>query len=346
MRALCAALELPDACHRTVDELVAALFGPWGGRPFGLTPPTRTDITDDGSPFEYSVVVGTDRPQVRLLLEPQSPTQPTTPASNWGAGWATLRSLRQRGLVDLSAAEAVGDLFEPLSGHAGFGLWLGAVIRPGTRPLIKAYFDPGAAGADNSRALVAEAMKRLGYTSGWAWLRRHALDRPDTPIPFISLDLTAADVSRVKVYTPAVVDDAASLEALLAPLPGYTPGTARRFCDDLLGPQTVFDRRRPLVCWEMTARLRAHPTQATLHLPVRCYTDHDQSVLRRVRRTFPACDAVALERAVRAIARRPLTTGSGLIAWVSRKLTAGPPQLTAYLSVEGYRHTRAESAEA
>ncbi|WP_214107130.1 tryptophan dimethylallyltransferase family protein [Acrocarpospora catenulata] len=341
MRALCKALELPDDCRETADQLVPALLGDWYSRRFGITPPTSTDITDDGSPFEYSVVVAAPRPEVRLLVEPQSPQQPTNPVSNWVAGWATLRSLEEQGLVDLSSAEIVRDLFEPRSGDAGFGLWLGAVIRPGGQPMIKAYFDPNTDGADNTYLVVAEAMERLGYAAGWTWLSRHALENPRIPIPFVSLDLTDADDSRIKVYGGAAARDAASLDDYLIPLPGYVPGTARKFSDDLLGPGTIFDQRRPLICWGMTSRDRERPTQGTLHLPVRCHVDNDQTLVRRIHRMLPASDAQALERAVRAVANRPLTADSGLIAWVSRKLGPGAPHVTAYLSVEGYRGTPA-----
>lgn len=335
LRGLCGALQLPDACHRAVNALVPALQGAWTKRSFGAAPPTTSDITDDGSPFEYSVTLGPGLGEVRLLLEPQG--QPTTPQSSWAEGWATLRSLQQLGLADLKTAEAVSDVFKPRSHDARFGLWLAAALRPGVSPLIKVYFDPMAAGVERGHALVAEAMERLGFASGWTWLTRHVLDRPDAQVCLFSLDLTVSDNARVKIYMSAATRDAAAVEALVVPLPGYAPGGVRMFCNDLLGPAKVFDQRLPQVCWSLTSRVRAHPTDATLYLPVRCYTSDDKMVLRRMQRMLPGSEAAALGRAVSAIARRDLTTGSGLIAWVSTRLAAGSPHIAAYLSVEGYR---------
>lgn len=339
IRDLCKVLQLPDACARSADALIPLLQGAWAQRRFGIAPPTTSDITDDGSPFEYSVALGTGMREVRLLLEPQG--QPTTPQASWTEAWATLRSLQQRGLVHLSTAEAVRDIFEPRAHSARFGLWLATALRPDVTPLIKVYFDPAAAGAEYRHTLVAEAMGRLGLATGWAWLNHHVLDRPDIQIELFSLDLTRDDNTRVKIYTTAATRDPGAVEALVTPLPGYLSGTAQKFCTDLLGASIVFDQRLPQVCWCLTLRAPGRPANGTLYLPVRCYTSDDETALRRIKRALPHPEAVALDRAVRKIARRDLTAGPGIIAWASTRLIADPPHITAYLSVEGYtvRHS-------
>lgn len=334
IRKLCEALQLPDACVRAADALIPVLQGAWGKRLFGITAPTVNDITDDGTPFEYSIALGPGLREVRLLLEPQG--QSTTPQTSWTEGWATLRSLQQLGLAHLSTAEAVRDLFEPRAHVARFGLWLALALRPGTSPLIKVYFDPAAAGVEQSHTVVGEAMARLGFAPGWAWLNRHVLDYPDTRIDSFSLDLTRNANGRVKIYTTGATHDAAAVEALVSPLPKCTPGAAQKFCADLLGASTVFDQRLPQICWSLTSRERTHPVNGTLYLPARCYTSDDETVLRRLRRTLPDPEAVALDRAVHGIARRDLAAGSGIISWASTRIVAGPPHITAYLSVEGY----------
>lgn len=334
MRQLCAALQLPDGCAQAADALIPVLQGAWAKRLFGRAPPTMSDITDDGSPFEYSVALGPGLREVRLLLEPQG--QPTTPQASWTEGWATLRSLQHLGLAHLSTAETVRDLFVPRARGARFGLWLATALRPGATPLIKVYFDPMAAGIEYRHTLVAEAMGRLGLATGWAWLNRYVLDWPDLEIDFFSLDLTRSDNARVKIYTTAATRDAAAVEALVAPLPKYTSGAATKFCTDMLSASMVFDQRLPQVCWSLMSRVQEQPVNGTLYLPVRCYTGDDETTLRRIKRTLPGPEAVALDRAVRRIARRDLTAGPGIIAWASTRLIAGPPRITTYLSVEGY----------
>jgi Tryptophan dimethylallyltransferase len=343
IRELCEVLQFPDSYARTANVLIPILHGGWAKRFFGTTPPTISDITDDGSPFEYSVALGPGLREVRLLLEPQG--QPTTPQTSWIEGWATLRSLQQLGLAHLSAAEAVRDIFQPRSHIARFGLWLATALRPGASPLIKVYFDPTTVGIEHSHTLIAEAMNRLGLTSGWAWLNRYFLERPDIQIDLFSLDLTRSDNARIKIYTTAATHDSAAVEALVAPLPNYVSGTAKKFCADLLDPLMVFDDRLPQVCWSLMQRTQKRPANATLYLPVRCYTTDDETALRRMQRVLPDPEAVALDRAVRRIARRDLTAGSGIIAWASTKLVTGAPNITAYLSVEGYttRHPTRET---
>ncbi|WP_194852916.1 tryptophan dimethylallyltransferase family protein [Nocardia sp. SYP-A9097] len=322
-----------------VAGLVTALFGGWGDGTFGDTPPTtsKADVTDDNSPFEYSVVFGEGRREVRVGCQPQGSVRPTDPSSSWVAGWRTLQDLQGIGLADLTAAQRVREVFEPRAESAMYGMGLAAALRRGGPPLIKVYFDPTAAGPGHSRALIAEAMARLGLTEGWEWLSDNVLDRVETGFSVFALDLNGGEHARVKIYTTGDFADVPTVEALTSPLPGCVPGRAARFCADLLGPDIRFDRRPPMVCWSFTSATPAHPTEATLYLPIRCYVRDDAAALRRVQRLLPAGQSAEFATAVAAIARRDLAAGTGLIAWAARKLASGDPDnLTLYLSVEGY----------
>src|SRR5689334_7394606 len=84
LSALCRANGLEDRLEQTL-ELFKILGASWGDQP--VTTGSRgwvSDVADDHSPFEFSVVYGGRYPEVRILVEAQS--RPATLEGNWQAG--------------------------------------------------------------------------------------------------------------------------------------------------------------------------------------------------------------------------------------------------------------------
>ncbi len=115
-----AALEKARALCRSVGaesrfELLREtleLFGQgWFDRPVGDAPPFRNDITDDGSPFEFSLAFAGEVVELRLLAEAQR--APFNIASNWKAGTLVHKALVCDPNVDIARFASVAELFEP-----------------------------------------------------------------------------------------------------------------------------------------------------------------------------------------------------------------------------------------
>src|SRR5262245_25524453 len=60
------------------------LIAPWGERPAPATPHWPSDVCDDHTPFEFSIVLNAGEPELRILVEAQA-DEPTH-AAYWKAG--------------------------------------------------------------------------------------------------------------------------------------------------------------------------------------------------------------------------------------------------------------------
>ena len=70
---------------------------PWGNIPVGEAAAWQNDLTDDGTPFEFSIGFERGRPELRMLFESQLEETPRTQHSSWRAGLALQARLRGRG---------------------------------------------------------------------------------------------------------------------------------------------------------------------------------------------------------------------------------------------------------
>lgn len=330
LAALCDALGMP--AQLADAKQIFDLFGEsWANRTRTSSHP-RSDLTDDSSPFEFSVALEDGRPELRLLAEAQS--EWANPISNWAAAWQLTERLGRIYGVSLARARLIADLFEPTSDDCVFGLWHAACLRPGRAPTLKLYLNPSARG----EALVDDSMQaafaRLGQSDSYAWLREHALLRgAKDRFAYLSIDLgDDADV-RTKVYVAHHDATPDEVERVMAAVPGHVPGDASMFCNAMArGP---FNRRPLLTCMAFVAGKR-EPSTVTLHVPIRCYAHNDQVALERVRRFLSLTEATLHAKAVRSMASRPLDTRAGLQTYTSFRRVDGRQRLTVYLSPELY----------
>jgi hypothetical protein len=273
---------------------------------------------------------------VRFLLEAQG--APTTLRSSWEAALALNERLHRELGVCLERFEQVRELFEPVDARARFGLWHSVCVAPGGAPSFKVYLNPFARGPEGAEELVRRAFERLGCAEAWRFLSTVAMRRGsrDQPIYF-SLDLSAHRAARIKVYLAHRDATAEDIDAVMALAPEYVPGEPRGFCQALHEGVGRFPGARPtLTCLSFTSDEPRHPSSITLHFPIRCYAANDADALRRIRPLLDAQSRVLLERSVRALARRPLEDGVGLIQWVSMRRQGGGRRTTFYLATEAY----------
>lgn len=306
----------------------------WGNLSRDEVPEWRSDITDDHSPYEFSVAFDGSQFELRFLMEVQA--RPMTVYSSWAVGLATCERLHRELGTPLNRLRLLEDLFEPSDPEARFAMWHAVCFRPGDPPDVKIYLNPQARGLAVAGALVEEALERLGYSRTWRFLSREVL-KPRDRLAYFSLDLSARSSARVKIYLaqPGITADEA--ERLMATDAGYAPGVATDFCRAVLGGDGPFDRRPGGTCFAFTEDRDDRPYSTTLHLPPRAYVGDDRQVALRIRQFLEPAHRDTLQAALEAVAGRPLEAGVGLIQWVSLKRRNGQNRVTTYISPEAYR---------
>jgi hypothetical protein len=334
---LCEALGLDVVRQRAAASLFRSISAPWAQDRLGAEPPFPNDITDDGTPFEFSVGFESETPELRLLFESQLAGQPPSTWSSWEAGLNLQRELRRGSIIDTTRFEQVGPLFAPAANHVGsslrFALWHAAVLRGAAPPLFKAYVNPEVQGVASAPALVSEAFQRLNMLASANFVRDRLAS--DTRILYFSLDLEASQEARVKVYLSA--DRPAAVEALVQGSANCQPRAARNWLQKLAPGMDHFAERPVLVCFAFSGD--ESTPKATVHVPIRCCVPSDEVALRRTQQLLPERSATQLERALRAVAARPLSESKGVLTYVSLRALADQVRVTTYLGPCAYTPT-------
>jgi DMATS type aromatic prenyltransferase len=335
LSAMCRAVGFAEADARTVLKFFRLLTSPWGERLIGTKPSWASDITDDHSPYELSLALDGQTPEVRFLVEAQD--EPTTLQSSWEEGLALCERLHDEAGITLERLHRVRELFEPRSPEASFSLWHAFGLKAGGKPDFKVYLNPMARGPGQESALIQEALDRLGFTGSWRFISREVMRRgAKDRIVYFSLDLSAGPAARVKLYVAhqdATVED---LEAVLSRGREYVPGEPRTFCRALSGGEGPFTARPPLTCFAFTSDDATRPFSSTLHFPLRAYVEDDLHSVRAIRHVLEPRDLRLFEQVMAAIADRPLEAGRGLVQWASLRHQRGQARTTFYLAPEAY----------
>lgn len=335
---LCGAIGLPP--HVPLAGL-RALIDPIAGRSLAEPPLWPTGVSDDHTPIEYSIACDAGTAPVLRILGETIASQPSRRANLWAA-LQLVDTLAARLDLALDRFHRVRQVFLDAEPQDDFAMWFSLVHRPDSEQEVKIYFNPDTQGARRAPHLVAEALRRLHLSRAYATALAYGvrpgqlgdLDR----FAFFALDLHSRPHSRIKVYLShfdAGVDD---MVRACGAVPGVDSGAVRDFLEltGCTGPLT----QRPLVSgYTFVDSDTDRPSTYSLYLPIRDYVSDDEqarelvlSVLRRFE-----LDTAPIERAIDAVAGRPLADGVGLIAHVSLRLAAGkPPGVTVYLSSEAY----------
>lgn len=327
--ALCEALGFGSQA-REIGGVFAAMAVGWGDRPAGAAPPHASDITDDHTPYEFSLAIDGREPELRFLIEAQGGSPSL--AASWEAARRLNAALARRFGVSLGRLEQVEDLFAPTDPAARFGLWHAVCFRRGAAPDFKVYLNPAARGRERAPALVKEALARVGLGEAFAALPLHrALDE----IKYISLDLSARREARVKVYTAHPRASVRHIEEAVRMARDHAPGQAAEFCRAMGGGEGPYAGMPVLTCLAFTGG-EALPATGTIHFPVRAYADDDRAARDRILAYLPGEGARIYRDALEVFASRRLEDGIGMQTYASLREQRGSRRVTVYLAPEVY----------
>ena len=322
------------ACPVTVTEVVDAMFAGWGTQPIPDELQWRSQISDDGTPWELSVAHAGGAVEPRLIVEAQG-GEPTW-ASNVAAGLDLTARLIPWG-AQLDPLERIRELFLPRDGEGSFGLWHGVGFGDGN-PLFKVYLNPQIHGRYHASAVVEQAFAALGLRSAFASVLEasHRGDDVDE-IRYFSVDLDRSAAARVKVYFAHEHATADELERIFALATDFQRGRAHALCRAIGGGEGPFDDLPVSTCVSFVAG-RERPTSVTAHFPVRAYVRHDDEALGRIEALLGECgiDPARSREAVGAVAHRGLDAGVGMQTYASLKAGANP-SCTIYVGSEACR---------
>jgi DMATS type aromatic prenyltransferase len=312
------------------------LFDAWGTNAIANDPPYASEIGDDHSPYEFSLQFTQSGVELRLLVEAQG-AEPAALA-NHHAALELNRRLQARYSLDMARFTSVAELFLPNEPATPFSLWHAVCWSPGAAPSFKLYLNPRARGREGARALVDDALVRLGFGAETrAYLARVARLASDE-FRYFSLDLSPGHGSRVKVYVTHHGAGAKELEQVMSVSRHHEPGDVSRFCDAMTGHDGPYMSKPVTTCISFVEGTQ-EPHAMTLHLPIAHYQESDQSTAARVARFLRenGLDDLSYRRAINVFAPRALDEGAGVQSYASYRRQATGLHFTAYLSPELFR---------
>ncbi|MEO7038295.1 MAG: tryptophan dimethylallyltransferase family protein [Polyangiaceae bacterium] len=335
LRSLAAGMDLSEALTAQALDVFALMSESWADWAVGDSPVWPNDISDDGTPFEFSASFDGNSPRLRMLAEAQ--TEPISKVSSWAGGLALGKRLKAQRLADLTLFEQIQDLFVPLAGaRSRFSLWHAAVLEEARPALFKAYVNPCLFGLGSAPYVVEQALRRLDFGDAWAFLEERLAHNPGVEIRYFSVDLAAPERARVKVYL-GCGESAAAVDHLISSASNSQPQDAQQWLNTLTASQGPFDARPILSCFSFRHGL-ATP-DVTVHVPIRCYVKHDTEALARVSNLMSPEDSQRLSRALAAVSERPLNVGRGLLTYASLRREASTVRVTVYVAPEAYNIT-------
>jgi DMATS type aromatic prenyltransferase len=323
-------IELIDQAARVFDVMSRS----WAGRSIGV-PAWPSDLTDDATPFEFSLGFEQGRPDVRMLVEAQGALP--TAHEQWKAGLALSHELASQFGASCDELSRLADLFTPASDSAlHFGLWHGVTFRPAQQlPDFKAYLNPLVDGRTRAFQVVREALLRLELEESAAFMAEVERTCGGRAWPvYFCLDMERSEGSRAKVYVAHYDGTTQDAAGVLSRCTNLQPGDVEHWCRSIVGSETAFLERPLLSCFSFTRR-DPRPC-GTLHIPARCYVENDQVLFERVLGLLDDVTGEVYKSAVRALSTRPLERGRGFQTYVSLRRVKGLPRVTVYLAPEIY----------
>lgn len=312
----------PELARRSFDVLVPSGTTANGWRSF---------VSDDHTPYEFSLLLGGSSPELRIMAEAQGSGGGLRATVE--AGLSIRGALEELG-ADFTRFDAVSDLFLPSEPDGTFALWYAAGFDAAGVPSWKVYLNPTIQGRHRAPGLVEEALVRLGFPNAWATVTRAMPRGPELDeLRFLSIDLARHETARVKVYGFHHDVSVDYLCQVLSHAQDADPERIRAFCAELVGSEGVLRAsREPGTCLAF-ADGDPTPRTATVHIPIRAFEGDDAGANRRALRASATLgiDPAPYEAALACTSPRRLDAGSGLVAWVAAR-TGGPPKMTVYLA--------------
>jgi DMATS type aromatic prenyltransferase len=335
LTALCHAVGLSGKIEQ-ITAIFRSLTTSWGDKAVGDTTGWRSDVSDDGAPFEFSLALDPDKVELRVLVEAQG--RDGSLQSNWQAGIELNQYLSAHYNVSIDRFEQIADLYAPTNSDAKFSMWHSACFYPDKEPAFKLYLNPQAQQPSRAAAIVEESLVRLGFTHAWPTLAETAAQRgPDKDeFVYFSLDLAAHNRARVKVYLRHHDATPAELESALSAARNYVAGDAIEFCQAMAPEQSSFSEKSITTCFSWVEGDNANPSSGTLQLPISNYAIDDRVVCDRldlhlIEHSLPFS---LYNSAIQSFATRSLEEGVGMHSYISLRRDRQQQRLVIYLNPE------------
>jgi len=332
--------EVVDLDPVTPVDLLRDLLGPHGSRLLSEPPVWPSNVADDHTPVEFSLAYSKgEPPALRILAEALG--SPPRVQTNMSAAYGFIDAQTDRLGLSTARLDSVRDLFTAEHPHGTFALWCSLVFRSGRAPEVKVYFNPEVKGVERARDLVEEALHRLRMGTSYRTMLKQAV-RPGElghgdRLAFFALDLHDGPQARVKLYLTHHHAEVRDVIRAASIVDGVDPTELAEFCVAAAGTRR-FDGR-PLVGSYTLTEGADTPVGYSIYVPIRGYVNDDREARVRVVAllTRYGFDSALFDEAVRAVTRRPLRDGVGMIAHVSLRLGPPRPGVTVYLSAEAYQ---------
>jgi DMATS type aromatic prenyltransferase len=333
--ALCNVVGLSNKTEQVI-EVFRAITSSWGDKAVGDTSTWQSDVSDDCTPFEFSIALDPDKVELRVLVEAQG-SDPNL-QSNWQAGLELNKYLAEHYNVSLDRFQQIEDLFVPTLASAKFSMWHAVCFYPDKEPAFKLYLNPQAQEKSRAAAIVEESLVRLGFSHAWPTLAETAAQRgPDKDeVVYFSLDLAAHVKARVKVYLRHLDATPAELESALSAARNYVPGDAIEFCQAMAPNQTSFSQKSAITCFSLIQGDDSVPSSGTLYLPISNYATDDRVVCDRLNRYFiqHSLPASIYHSTIQSLAARRLEAGVGMHSYTSLRREQQQRRVSIYINPE------------
>lgn len=330
LASICDAFSVDSAQRHRLMNMLWLMASPWGDRPIGERPSILSDITDDHTPYEFSLAFNDGRPEFRMLME-ALPSDPLI-QSRWEAGLELSKRLERQLGCDLTRFRAIEDLFRPSDEWARFAMW--HAVNLGDKPTFKIYLNPNAHGSERATSLVQVALERLGVPQIFDGLPEVRPGRDQ--LRYFSLDLSAEEDARIKVYFCHYNVGIADLETFMEFSRYHVSGEAAEFCRAASGGATRYEGLPVQTCYAFVGDDLV-PETVTLHFPVRSYAENDREAMERVASLIPTECRSGYERMVSSFINGDLSASTGAQTYVSYRRQGGEQRVTVYLSPNAYR---------
>jgi DMATS type aromatic prenyltransferase len=313
------------------------LLQPWGQRRIGQSPAFRSEVADDGAPFEFSIALSSGRPEIQVYVDPHA--DPPAAASNLQAARASLELVASELGAPLDRLRELEDLLLPAEPGPPFGLWIGVSWASGREVRLKTYLNPHVRGRERGRHLVSEAMRRLGFERAWKEVEDVlSLNDGRDEVGIISLDLSRSPADRIKLYVRhhrATSDRIGRVACLTGE---HSPNDVAAFYDVLAGNPGPFSKKPAATVFAFAEPASGHACSAALEFPIGAYAETDEAARQRIGNCLSTfgLSAEPYETAIQAFATRPLDARAGIHAHVTLRRVAGRPRIAVYFASEAY----------
>ncbi|BAZ36825.1 hypothetical protein NIES4101_27450 (plasmid) [Calothrix sp. NIES-4101] len=326
--------------HKTSEiiQVFQQMTSFWGHNIIQDKPLWLSGIADDHTPFEFSVAIDGEEPELRILCESQQ--EGFNLISNWRAGMRFNYWLMENYDASLTRLNQVSDLFFPDDESAHFAMWHGACFLPNQKSEFKIYLNPQAQGKEKANDLIEEALKRLGLKE--SWLAVEAVLKEQYPskneIQYFSLDLSEKPEARVKIYWRHHDITTDELEKMYSIARNYVPGDITEFCQAIAGT-TRLSKRPIFSCFSFIEGNASTPNTATIQIPLTPYAANDAIMGDRIHNYLieKNLPSTIYDRSIKAVATRPLRERSGIHSCISfRRDEQQKLRVTVYLALESH----------